>query len=104
MWVTKYNFDMNGVVWNVRGMNKPFKQKEVSLFLKKNKISFAGLLETRVKTAKANKCFHKIARDLSWDNNYQEATNGCIWIRRRDECVDVQVLVKARTIYTMQNK
>ena len=33
----------------MRGMNKRYKQKEIKLFLQNNKVSLAGLIETRVK-------------------------------------------------------
>lgn len=83
---------MNCVIWNVRGINKPFKQKEVSLFHKKSKLSVAGLLETRVKEVKANKIVPKVARGWSWVSNYQVAQNGHIWALWREELVDLQVL------------
>ena len=33
----------------MRGLNKRYKQKEIKLFLQLNKVSLAGLIETRVK-------------------------------------------------------
>lgn len=36
--------------WNVRGMNDPFKTKEVRKFINSNKIDVCGLLETRVRS------------------------------------------------------
>lgn len=43
---------MKWLIWNVRGLNKPLKQKEMDNYLRKNKVSLAELLETKVKTAK----------------------------------------------------
>ena len=37
---------MNVSTWNVRGMNDPYKIKEIKNFLKMEKISVYGLLET----------------------------------------------------------
>ena len=34
--------------WNVRGMNDPFKLKEIKDFLHINKVNVCALLETRV--------------------------------------------------------
>ena len=39
---------MKWLFWNVRGMNKMYKQKEIKLLLQ-NKVSLAGLVETIVK-------------------------------------------------------
>ena len=39
---------MRWTFWNVRGMNKRYKQKEIKKFLQNNKVSLAGLIETRV--------------------------------------------------------
>ena len=40
---------MKWFFWNVRGMNKRYKQKKIKLLLK-NKVNLAGLVETRVKS------------------------------------------------------
>ena len=40
---------MKWSVWDVRGMNKRYKQKEIKVLLQKNKVTLAGLIETRVK-------------------------------------------------------
>lgn len=44
---------MKIITWNVRGCNKPFKQKEIKVFLQTNKVDVAALLETEVKKEKA---------------------------------------------------
>ena len=43
---------MNILVWNVRGLNHPLKQKEVASRIRKLNISLVCLLETRVKLPK----------------------------------------------------
>lgn len=35
---------------NIRGLNNPFKQNEMKLFLRKNKVKIIGFIETRVKS------------------------------------------------------
>lgn len=51
---------MRTVIWNVRGCNKLFKQKEVKTFLLKNKVDVCALLETRVKSHNFSKVSKKI--------------------------------------------
>jgi hypothetical protein len=45
---------MNILIWNVRGLNHPSKQREVKSMIRKNKIGLICLIETRVKEAKAD--------------------------------------------------
>ena len=37
------------LIWNIRGLNRPQKQKEVFNFLCKNRIGIACLVETKIK-------------------------------------------------------
>lgn len=39
--------------WNIRRLKKVFKQKELKLFLNKNKIDLIGCIETKVKEPKS---------------------------------------------------
>ncbi|XP_019240505.1 PREDICTED: uncharacterized protein LOC109220492 [Nicotiana attenuata] len=66
--------------WNIRGLNKPYKQKELRLFLQKNKVDILGRLETRVKKNKANNIVNKVAKDWGYCCNYTKAINGRIWL------------------------
>lgn len=66
--------------WNVRGLNRPFKQKEMTLFMKKYKIEVMGIVETRVKENKARKFTQKIAKDWQAKYNHDHAYNGRIWL------------------------
>lgn len=34
--------------WNVRGMNKVYKQKELKVFIQENKVGLMAITETRV--------------------------------------------------------
>lgn len=40
--------------WNVRGLNKVNKQKEMNLFMHNSNVGLFGLLETKIKRAKAH--------------------------------------------------
>lgn len=35
--------------WNIKGLNSPLKQKEVRLFVSRNKLDFIAIVETRVR-------------------------------------------------------
>lgn len=48
-------WDMRLMLWNVRGCNRPFKQKEIKLSLLSNKVDVAVLLKTKVKKRKGSK-------------------------------------------------
>ena len=64
----------------MRGMNKRYKQKEIKLFLQNNKVSLAGLIETRVKEVNVKAIIKGIAQGWRSLHNYKEAANGRIWI------------------------
>lgn len=50
------------VSWNVRGINKVIKQKEVSYFLNKNHVSLIALIDHKVQQHFAAKIIQKMAR------------------------------------------
>ncbi|XP_075076803.1 uncharacterized protein LOC142163419 [Nicotiana tabacum] len=66
--------------WNIRGMNKPYKQKELRFFRQKNKIDIFGCLETRVKERRAKSIVTKVDRDWGYCCNYTKAIKGRIWL------------------------
>ncbi|XP_019248332.1 PREDICTED: uncharacterized protein LOC109227587 [Nicotiana attenuata] len=78
--------------WNIRGLNKPFKQKELVLFLKKYKVEVMGLVETRVKENKAKRIAQKIAKDWKVQYNYNCAYNGRIWLLWKPH-IHIQILM-----------
>jgi exonuclease III len=71
---------MNFLIWNVRGLNHPSKQKEVVSIIKRHKISLICLIETRVKENKANKVRTCIVLDWEYVFNYEKHFLGRIWI------------------------
>jgi exonuclease III len=56
---------MNFLIWNVRGLNHPSKQKEVKSMIKVHNIGLICLIETRVKFHKADEIRTCIVPD--WD-------------------------------------
>lgn len=71
---------MTWLVWNVRGINKWHKQKELKLILKSRKIKFVGLVETRVKKHNQSKVCNNILPRWGMITNYQHSTNGRICV------------------------
>ena len=75
---------MNILVWNVRGLNHPLKQKEVVSRIRKLNISLVCLLETRVKMPKMQEIMGKMFAGWSCVHNYEYARNGRIWMIWKD--------------------
>ena len=69
---------MKWFFWNVRGMNKRYKQKEIKLLLLQNKVSMAGLIETRVKEKNMKIVLKGIVPGWKMINNYNASPNGRI--------------------------
>lgn len=48
---------------NIRGLNQDLKQKELVLFLKKNKINFYRCIKTRVKEGNSRKILNNFTKE-----------------------------------------
>ena len=83
---------MKWSVWNVRGMNKRYKQKEIRLLLQQNKATLAGLIETRVKETNSTAVLKAIAPGWKIIHNYKDAANGRIWLVWDDSWYDIKLL------------
>lgn len=51
---------MTWLIWNIRGLNKRHKQKEIKQYIKEKHYKLAGLVETKVKEDKAEKVINRI--------------------------------------------
>ncbi|XP_019267319.1 PREDICTED: uncharacterized protein LOC109244651 [Nicotiana attenuata] len=71
---------MSVVTWNVRGMNKTYKQKEVKEFVRINNKAVIAIVEHRVKDLKANEIIKKIAPGWEWVSNARTGQKGRIWV------------------------
>lgn len=71
---------MNIVTWNVRGLNKVYKQKELKVIIKENKIGLLAILEHRVVEKLETKIIQKIAQGWRWISNASSNNKGRIWI------------------------
>lgn len=52
---------MKLVAWNIRGLNKIFKQKELCRFISINKISIMAIFEHRTNEEKGKQIMKKVA-------------------------------------------
>ena len=81
---------MNVLIWNVRGLNDPVKQKAVVGRIRENKIHLVCLLETRIKEIKMQAVISRHFQGWQMFHNYSEgARNGRIWILWNGAQVDL---------------
>jgi exonuclease III len=78
--------------WNVRGLNKSGKVKEISSRLKTTKPDIMILIETRVKVGNAKNIRDKLNLYDRYIDNYGKHDNGRIWITWNDSKVDVRLI------------
>ncbi|XP_019235765.1 PREDICTED: uncharacterized protein LOC109216089 [Nicotiana attenuata] len=71
---------MKWLFWNIRGVNKRYKQKEVREYIRSNKINLVGLVETKVKETNAYRIANPLVPGWGTLTNYNEARNGRVWI------------------------
>uniref|UniRef100_A0A7N0VCC1 Endonuclease/exonuclease/phosphatase domain-containing protein n=1 Tax=Kalanchoe fedtschenkoi TaxID=63787 RepID=A0A7N0VCC1_KALFE len=71
---------INLASWNVRGINSPFKQKEVVNYISSNSIHFFGLLETKLSSSAYSALQQKFSRQGSWNfvSNFETHSHGRI--------------------------
>jgi hypothetical protein len=78
------------ISWNVRGLNKVGKLREISSRLLKLHPTIAIILETRVKAVKANKVRDQLKLRGKYLDNYCAHPNGRIWLIWDDNSLDVR--------------
>lgn len=71
---------INWIFWNVRGVNKRYKQKELHNYIRNKSIKLADLMETRVKEHNSKRVIKAIVPDQGVITNYQYAQNGRLWV------------------------
>lgn len=85
---------MNIVTWNVRGLNKAYKQKELKVVIKENKIGLLAILEHRVVEKLETKIIQKIAQGWRWISNASSNNKGRTWIIWDPRRIDFVLLTK----------
>jgi len=74
------------LIWNVRGLNHPSKQKEVQRMVRAQRIGIFCLIETKVKEGNAARISSTLFPDWDFCYNYEKHYLGRIWICwNRDE-------------------
>lgn len=71
---------MKWLFWNIKGVNKRYKQKKLKKYISSKKIKFAAIVETRVKEHNASKVMLKVIPGWNYFTNYQHAPNGRVWL------------------------
>lgn len=77
--------------WNIKGLNKPFKQKKLKSILLKNKVVLIGFLE-KVKANKAERIKRKLGADWQVDADYNSSPNSRIWVCWKPQQVMVRII------------
>ena len=93
---------MKWLFWNVRGMNKRYKQKEIKLLLLQNKVTMAGLIETRVKEKNMKTVRKRIVPGWKMLNNYTDSPNGRIWLVWVDNWYKIKVITSSAQFFHCQ--
>lgn len=83
---------MRWMVWNIRGVNKAYKRKELRNIISKLNVSLVILLETRVKEHKAKPIIEQLPNDFEWNHNYDYASNGRIWLLWKKSLMSIQIV------------
>lgn len=68
------------LLWNVRGLNDPRKQKKLKLALQKHHLTIICLLETHVKQSNCPSIVEYLLPGWSFIANYDSVVLGRIWI------------------------
>ncbi|XP_075096511.1 uncharacterized protein LOC142174589 [Nicotiana tabacum] len=79
--------------WNTRGLNKPHKQKEINLFMNNQRVGLFGLLETKIKRAKAQQAALNLCNGWSFTTNLIKHPAGRIWVVWKPGIYDVNITI-----------
>ena len=80
--------------WNIRGLNSPLKQNGVLKFVRKNKASIMGILETKLSQQSLNDIARKKFRFWRVEDNFQLNPNGRILILWKEDKVNMDIIEK----------
>jgi len=71
---------MSIFAWNVRGLNKKERRRDVIQHISKYNPSLVALVETKVKQCKQNRVIKCLPQGWAFCNNYSSSLLGRIWI------------------------
>ena len=66
--------------WNIRGLNDPLKQKELSTFVWVHSFSVVVIMETHVRSSNKDRIFNSILHGWGLLHNYEHASPCMIWV------------------------
>src|SRR4051812_33725273 len=78
------------ISWNIRGLNKTGKIREISSHLLSFQTDIIILIETRVKKDKASAVRDKLKLRGTYMDNYNHHANGRIWVNWDHNRVDLR--------------
>ncbi|CAK8574902.1 unnamed protein product [Lathyrus sativus] len=80
------------VTWNVRGINKQARHREISSYISTFSVPICALLETKVKQNNADKIRKSFGPNWKFEDNYEHNSNGRICILWKHNKVNIKVL------------
>jgi hypothetical protein len=83
---------MKFIVWNIRGLSHPSKQKKVRKLVRRLKVSLCCIVETQVRWEKAENIKESIVPGWGILNNYRNHPLGKIWVCKNKDLLEVQVV------------
>ncbi|XP_022027000.1 uncharacterized protein LOC110928098 [Helianthus annuus] len=90
-------------VWNIRGLNRPLKQREVRLLVSENKLSVCALLESHVDISKLAKVCNNVFRSWNWTSNGSLCDRGTrIILGWNADVVDIMILAQSDQVIHAQ--
>ncbi|XP_022030899.1 uncharacterized protein LOC110931834 [Helianthus annuus] len=89
--------------WNIRGLNRPLKQKEVRQVMKDNHLQVFAIMETHVDASNVSSVCKKVCRSWSWATNSGCCQKGTrIMVGWDADVVDVMVLTQSDQVMHTQ--
>ncbi|CAK8574006.1 unnamed protein product [Lathyrus sativus] len=92
------------VSWNIRGLNKAGKVREISSRLQKLTPAISALIETRVKAKNEMRIRQKLKLKGNYTDNYSNHDNGRIWIHWDDNRRHVESMESTNQLIHCQVK
>ncbi|XP_060217125.1 uncharacterized protein LOC132644554 [Lycium barbarum] len=83
---------MTWLCWNVRGINKRYKQKELKYYITSKKLKFVCLVETRVKRHRVASVLNNVVPRWGSLHNYSHADNGRVWMLWDQKSYEVKLI------------
>ncbi|GAV62213.1 LOW QUALITY PROTEIN: Exo_endo_phos domain-containing protein/DUF4283 domain-containing protein, partial [Cephalotus follicularis] len=77
--------------WNIRGLNHPLKQEEVSRFILMNKVAICGLFESRTAVDNVRKIAQRMCKKWNWATNHAFSPLGRIWVMWDPSIINFEV-------------